>query len=88
MEGSECNLLTYDLQGKHLLMQISIQSFRYIHYSTIIPMEIFPGKRSFRRNTSLQAVNQFIRLDVRYHGSRYLSPMDFSSGEFQSFLRL
>lgn len=56
------------------LMQIRVQSLKYIHYSTVTPREIFLYKRSSGRHTYWQAVGQFIRLGIRYHGIRYSSP--------------
>lgn len=79
--------LTRYHQRTRLLMQISSQSFTsYIHFSTVTSLAIFPCKRSSGRSTCLQAVDQYIRLDTKYHSSRYLSPMDL--WEFQGFLRL
>lgn len=72
------------------LMQIRVQSFKYIHYSIVTSREFFLCKRSFGRHTYyyLQAVDQCIRLGIKYHGTRYSSPMGLPCGEFQRFLRL
>lgn len=72
-----------------ICIKISVHSIKHIHYSTVTPMQIFSCRRSFLKNTYLQVVDQFITLDIKFHGNRYFSPVDLpTSGEFQSFLRL